>query len=271
MKKIFKVTNWAVSSFTSDNVANKTHWIVKSLSECFNMIGYNPTFTYVSASNITMSLPGDNAFPLYIQDSSTFAYKVNSSDYIWYVNTKTKEIVGCACCTDTITFDKNTALGGQNIGNNSTGNFVKSSFINKASSKFFRYGPLFCFKVVNNKLRGYCVANSVIAGGSGDDNEITYTYSQIGDILGDRLKSEAASTNLKYNIKVARLPLIDGNVNYTSSWGNPISFTGEFFEDVYTCNRYFTTPMKTADNTKYIYDGKMFIVDDATDIGTITT
>ena len=104
MKKIFRVSNWGAVALTADTI--NSHWFSSSLKQCIQMLGLNPTFTYVDQYHFTISIPGfENSYKVFYCDASAVGFKVNNSEFIWYVNTETKEICGCACCQNAITFD----------------------------------------------------------------------------------------------------------------------------------------------------------------------
>lgn len=256
MKKIFKVTNWDTAKIS--DIEN--NWLITSLTECLILLGVTPTF---QAKSPNPTGTGSTAFPVFdlsipgyegtvsigMSDYQYGGIYSNDNSFIWYVNTEKKEIVGCV----------NGGLSGQ---------YRRSGQVLSKSSWERRYGPLIAIKLKDNKLIGFCIGYSTSeTSSSSDTKNAGYNPLQIGCLVADCNETITPTAGIKYKTKRGKKPILGG----LSSTKTYLSFNGDYFEDVYLTDKYFNVPMKTADNKCYAYDGKLFIVDDATDIGTIET
>lgn len=251
MKKIFKVTNWDTSNFSSANVLNKTHWMVKALDTCFGYLGIgNYSLSYSTTSTIILTTDDYGQFTINKPSSD------NSTPYIFYVNSDTKELFGCCSLASPFTFDIQSAHFGISVANAMRGSWVSSS-----TNSISRAGGYFGLKFKQSE--------GIIGSTSGT---IAYNYSSaaVNTITNANcpllsMDGAYAQPLIATQIRYSRAPIIEQAGTIYNIW------RGEMFESIFNCEKYFLGALKTADNTKFVYDGYLFIVDNASDIGVIDT
>lgn len=255
MKKIVRVTNWdATSVIKEEQVINKTHWLIKSMDECFTMMGLTATFTPLevwsgNAKYVEISIEGYEGTIKFVSNGMGF-YK-NDTSFIWYINTEKMELVGCASTTV------------------KAGNCLRIGHYSNTYSenKYKRYGPLFVIKLDGNKLKGYGIVRAICE----DPNsaKTSYLFTQIGVPLADCENVTTVTLGVDYEDWRCRMPILLGQDYYGAE--EFLHFEGDYLEDVYLTEKYYNVPMKDTERSLYVYDGKAFLVDDLDDIGTIET
>lgn len=250
MKKIYRYANWDASEFTTENVTSETlsglHWFLRGIKTCLTDLGItNVQFTLVTASAVTVAASGYATFrvehPAY--------YGNDGVDYIFYVNTETKEIFGCASTSLVLSTSNLTSTDDR------WANIVVGLPRTSGSGSFndSTVGGYLGLKIINTAFRGTSTGRlySFASGSAGPYP----TWLSVGNPLGDRkISTTAPTTNTK--TKFFPAPLLIG-YSQTSTG----TFNGQYFESVYLTNKYYTTPAKTVDNKRYLYNGYAFELD----------
>lgn len=247
MKKILSTSTISSSywtSFTTDNVSNKSHPFVKLLDSALSRIGIGTYSLQYSASN-SMSLIS-NSFGKFSIALPTVSY---DRPYFIYFNSETKELCGFQYIL-VVTTGQTAYLNAQR------GRVVPTN------STFT--GGFLAIKFTNEKIIGCSHANGGYASLTSSQSYYPSVL-MIGSPLPENrtVKSTPTSTT---TIKYCRKPILyNVGLNTTTS----SLFLGEYFESIYDIEQYYVGALKSSDNKKFIIDGKMFDVDDATDIETI--
>ena len=251
MKKMYQVSNWNISEVTSVD-----HWLIKSLNDCFAMLGVQPTFTLGSVGGSgsyaykvqTITIDGyEGSVQVGISTNNYRGLYSGTSPFYWYVNTETKEIFGCVNNASEVSYR--------------SGRTIASTFYRR------RVGPLVAIKLKDNKIMGYCIGESIITIDAGSNNTALYFPSQIGSPLPDCNSVTTSVAFVTYEEPSFNTPILLGITSRT----NYLAFNGDYFEDIFDTTHLFSQIMIGDDNKSFAISGKLFIVDDATDIGTIET
>lgn len=246
MRKILKAESWdASTSFTSANVLDESHWFVKLLKRGLTLLDIgNFSITYKSAQAVTLQTALYGTFDI------NRPTRTSSSPYILYINSVDKELWGGS------SMDAVADTSTRNMSNNN-GNHIRGPIRYSASGSSTGYiqiaGGILQLKFEDGTIKG-CSCPSGLAGLM----SLYYAPSHYGIVLPQNY--EALSTPLtSVSINYTKMSIVNGY--YTDP-----HFEGEYFRSIYLCDKYYLGALKSSDNTKFIFDGYLFLVDDARDI-----
>lgn len=252
MRKILKLESWNPSeSFTSQNVLDESHWFVKGIKRALTLLDIgNFSLSYASATNIILQTANYGTFSLARPSSG------QSGPYLFYVNSEDKELWGGSCLSNT--YDNSSSQSNASLPCNHIRGPIRYSTSGSNTSPIYISGGVLQLKFENGTIKGfsngdrsyYCIASHL-------------TPSHIGLVLAENYKAESTpltSVPIKYTKQAI--------VNRAGS-SNDIHFYGEYFRSIYVCDKYYLGALKSSDNTKFIFDGYLFLVDDARDIETV--
>ena len=255
MKRIIKMSEWNLNAFSSQNVLDESHWMVKGLKRALTLLDIgNFSISYKSGTTITIQTGSYGSFDV------ERPAQHNNSAYIFYINSDDKELFGCASDTRAASYNST-------IASSVAGNVIRG--IRKPSStnaQVTMYGGYLALKFKNGQIIG--TATDDIADNFSSSYPIP-SWNSIGVVLGDRFESLAApltAVSLKYT-KAPIYRKFDVYANYVE--GESARFLGEYFTGINVCDKYYVGALKSSDNKKFIYNGYLFIVDDARDIETV--
>ena len=250
MKKLFRVTNVGNQQFKKATFSTDNYWYLQAIEQALSYMGITGvTFTYTeSASSTTkckITVPG------YGDKTIVGPSQVDgTTDYLFYVNTETMELF--ACCSDTYVGVINPGYYGVNG--------LLGAIFNAAYG--IGKGGYLGWKFKDGEIIG--TSQQVYNQGADMAGYGSTPWWSVGVILPNR--TECLSTPIvPTKINYQRAPIFRNFGESTMEW------RGEYFEGIYLCSKYFIGSVKTADNKKFMYNGYMFDVDNAMDIGTIET
>jgi hypothetical protein len=259
MKKIFKVLNWDTSSFTTDNVENKTHWLIKALDEVLTYLDIGEfSFTYSSTNIVILETTNYGTFTIEKPGYS------NGSAYVFYVNTEDKELFGCASSLVVATYDSTTLSSS----NQDQGLVIRGTVKPRSATTTFAssmYGGYLALKFIGNEIIG--TSSSYLISNFSTSN-MGISWNSIGVILPFRNQC-LASPLTPVNIKCHKAPIYRKFSNTVND--SNCKWYGEYFNGIYVTDSYYVGALRTNDGKKFVYNGYIFDVNDATDIGIITT
>lgn len=255
MKRILKVSNWdTTTAFTSQNVLDESHWMVAGLKRALTLLDIgNFAINYSSGTRITIQTGSYGSFAINRPTNT------QNGPYLFYVNSEEKELWGGSCLTQTYDISTNRDMNSSN----QFCNFIRGAVCYSTGSATSTYpnrivGGILQLKFENGRIKGFSGDNLFKCGWN------LYTPVQIGLVLPENYISYAnplTAVSLKYT----KQPIVSGTAS------GIINFEGEYFRSIYICDKYYSGGLKSADNTKFIFDGYLFIVDDARDIEVIET
>lgn len=257
MKKIFKVTNWGDVAFTSANVLDRSHWLVKALHAAVVALDIgNYSITYGDQHSIVLTTDNYGVITLYRPGGN--AFRDTTQPYIVYVDSEKKELLTCS--QDGIARESVSVFGPASLYNCARGLVVGSGTAASITQAVSNGGFL--------RLK---FKDGGIVGGSTASTERYLTSSQY------RNMAQIASPFYE-NAGVLPSPIGQNvSINYhrlaNASYGayGLEGWDGSFFESIFLCDKYYVGALASADNKKFIFNGLLFLVDDATDIGIIET
>lgn len=259
MKKIFKVTNWGDVAFTSDNVSNKTHWLIKALDVALTALDIGEyDFIYNGSSRVMLNALDYGVINL-CRPYSNGGAKDTSQPYLIYVDSEKKELFSCSQDGEakeplskfisTAATLYNCARGLVSCNSNVTNYFVSN-------------GGGIRIKFKDGAILGGSIGNIERQLGYASNRNIAQVASPFNENIGVLASPIGQSVSINYH-RLA-LAIYEDGVGLTG-------WDGSFFESIFLCDKYYIGALASADNTKFIFNGLLFLVDDATDIGIIET
>lgn len=259
MKKIIKMSEWNLDNFTSENVDNESHWMVKGLKRALTLLDIG-NFSISYNSNLRVTIVTDSYGSFDIEHPVNTS---NTSAYVFYVNSDEKELFGCASDTNVASYNKEVS----NL-DTTAGNVIRGIRRPSQSNTVIKtIGGYLALKFKDGQVIGTATDEIV------DYYNSAYpipSWNSMGVVLGDRFES-LASPLTAVPIKYTRAPIyrkLDVYFYYVE--GESARFLGEYFTGINVCDKYYVGALKSSDNKKFVYNGYLFLVDDATDIETVT-
>lgn len=260
MKKIFKVTNWGDVAFTSANVLDKSHWFVKALDTALAALEIGTySINYSKANEIVLTTDTYGGITLYRPSGGYGALNDMAQPYIVYVDSEKKELL---FCSQDGTARNPVVQFSNSIPYNCARGLVSSTVTSSSSAQ----------NAVSNGggVRLKFKDGSIIGGSIGNiERHLTYTgyrnNAQISSPFNENAAVLVSPVGESVTIKYHRLANATYDTKGLSGWD------GSFFESIFLCDKYYIGALASADNKKFIFNGLLFLVDDATDIGIIET
>lgn len=254
MKKLLKVSNWdTTTAFTTENVDNESHWYVAGMKRALTLLGIGDfVIEYNSATSITIQT---TLFGNFKVERPTLR---EDGPYLFYVNSEDKELWGGSCLTQTREYE-NQVVGTSPA--NCVRGLVRAATTGQTSSLQLHFvGGVLQLKFENGIIKGMSKGEKTF----GIEGQYT-TPAQIGIILPDNYIANASpltAVSLNYTkMSIVNSPGVDSRMH----------FDGEYFESIYLCDKYYLGGLRSDDATKFVFDGYLFIVDNANDIEIIET
>lgn len=254
MKKIFKVTNWGNVAFTSANVLDKSHWFVKALDTALTALEIG-TYSITYASAKTIVLTTDNYGGITLHRPQNTGYIDTTQPYIVYVDSEKKELLFCS--QDGVARNPVVQFG-SHVPYNCARGIVSG---NTTASFSVSNGGGVRLKFHDGSIIGGSIENVERYLASTGQRNIAQLASPFHDNAGVLASPVGQSVSIKYH----RL----ANATYDNQ--GLTGWNGSFFESIFLCDKYYIGALASADNKKFIFNGLLFLVDDATDIGIIET
>lgn len=248
MKKILKAATWDTdTAFTSENVADKSHWFVKLCDAALTALDIGTyTITYQSTSGITITTANYGTITLYKPG------RYVATPYIAYVNSETKELCMCASYDRVETF---TQMGSSS----NAGNYVRGVVKTDNSSTMRTLscvGGFIALKFTNGTIIGISTSSTL---GSYGNNCLT--INSYGCSLPER-KETLATPIVSVNEGYSRKAII----NYS---GNLAAYANSYYESIYDTEHYYLGAVYSSTDKKFMYNGIAFDIDDSTHIETV--
>lgn len=249
MRKIIKITTWNPNeSFTSANVLDESHWFVKGLKRALTLLDIgNFSISYTSSTTITLQTGFYGSIVLQRPTSG------HSDPYIFYVNSVDKELWGGSALTQTYNTTSGKTPG-------SSSNFIRGPVRHSTSGSSHGglniAGGILQLKFEDGTIKG-CSSSLYMYYMYGTN----YIPSHIGVVLPENYTAQPTPIS-SVTVKYTRMPI----VNKTGEASSIMSFEGEYFRSIFLTQQYYLGALKSSDNTKFLYDGYLFLVDDARDI-----